>query len=106
MAGGPGRSLAVNGSFLVVLLVGGLRVAHGATSIGDLVAFMLYLTYLLGPIGATFEALSAIQQGVGALQRIEEVTRFPLEADAGAATGEPAGPTGAPSRPSVGGSHH
>lgn len=75
----PASALAVSGSFLVVLLVGGIRVAQGTTSVGDLVAFLLYLTFLLGPIGAAFEALSAIQQGTGALQRIEEVFRLPLE---------------------------
>jgi ABC-type bacteriocin/lantibiotic exporter with double-glycine peptidase domain len=36
--------MALNGSFLVVLVVGGVRVANGTASLGDLVAFMLYMT--------------------------------------------------------------
>jgi ABC-type multidrug transport system fused ATPase/permease subunit len=71
--------MAVNGSFLVILLVGGVRVANGSSSIGDLVAFMLYMTYLTVPIGNAFQALSAIQQGTGALQRVNDVLALPRE---------------------------
>jgi ABC-type multidrug transport system fused ATPase/permease subunit len=76
---GPAGQMAVNGSFLVILIVGGLRVAHGSSSLGDLVAFMLYMTYLTVPIGSAFQAMSAIQQGTGALQRINEVLALPRE---------------------------
>lgn len=95
-AGAPASALAVSGSFLVVLLVGGLRVAQGTTSVGDLVAFMLYVTYLLGPIGAAFEALSAIQQGAGALERIDEVFHLPLEPAGAAGDGGESVPPAAP----------
>jgi ABC-type multidrug transport system fused ATPase/permease subunit len=76
---GPASQMAVNGSFLVILLVGGVRVANGSSSIGDLVAFMLYMTYLTVPIGNAFQALSAIQQGTGALQRVNDVLALPRE---------------------------
>jgi ABC-type multidrug transport system fused ATPase/permease subunit len=78
---GPAISLIVNGSALAVLLVGGIRVANGSASIAELVAFVLYLTYLTGPIGAAFQALSTIQQGMGALQRIDEALALPREPD-------------------------
>lgn len=78
---GPASALVVNGSFLVVLLVGGIRVADGRTSVADLVAFLLYLTYLTGPIAAAFQAVSTIQQGSAALQRINEVLALPRETD-------------------------
>jgi ABC-type multidrug transport system fused ATPase/permease subunit len=84
---GPASQMAVNGSFLVILVVGGIRVASGDASLGDLVAFMLYMTYLTVPIGNAFQALSAIQQGAGALQRVNEVLALPRESMAG---GEPA----------------
>ncbi|MGC0333739.1 ABC-type multidrug transport system fused ATPase/permease subunit [Streptomyces sp. SAI-170] len=80
---GPATRLAVNGSFLVVLLVGGLRVAQGEGSVADLVAFLLYMTYLVMPIDAVFQAMSALQQGSGALQRIEEALRLPPEPGSG-----------------------
>jgi ABC-type multidrug transport system fused ATPase/permease subunit len=76
---GPATQMALNGSFLVVLLVGGVRVANGTASLGDLVAFMLYMTYLTVPISNAFQAISAIQQGTGALQRINEVLALPRE---------------------------
>jgi ABC-type multidrug transport system fused ATPase/permease subunit len=78
---GPAGALVINGSFLVVLLVGGIRVASGTASVADLVAFLLYLTYLTVPIGAAFQAMSAIQQGMGALQRINEALALPREPD-------------------------
>lgn len=76
---GPASQLAVNGSFLLVLLVGGIRVADGTSSVADLVAFLLYMTYLLGPVGSVFEAASIIQQGMGALKRITETLDLPRE---------------------------
>jgi ABC-type multidrug transport system fused ATPase/permease subunit len=76
---GPAGQMAVNGSFLVILIVGGLRVADGSSSLGDLIAFMLYMTYLSVPIGNAFQAMSAIQQGTGALQRINDVLALPRE---------------------------
>ncbi|CCK24676.1 putative ABC transporter ATP-binding protein [Streptomyces davaonensis JCM 4913] len=85
---GPATRLAVNGSFLVVLLVGGLRVAQGNGSVADLVAFLLYMTYLVMPIDAVFQAMSALQQGSGALQRINDALRLPVEPPAA----EPASP--------------
>jgi ATP-binding cassette subfamily B protein/ATP-binding cassette subfamily C protein len=82
VVGTAGR-LAVNGSFLVVLLVGGLRVAAGSTPVADLVAFLLFLLYLAGPVGALFTAASAVQQGSGALHRIDEIRALGLESDDG-----------------------
>lgn len=76
---GPASQLAVNGSFLVVLLIGGMRVATGTSSVAELVAFLLYMTYLAGPIASVFQAVSTMQQGTGALQRINEVLALPPE---------------------------
>ncbi len=76
---GPASNLAVGGSFFVVVLVGGARVAHGSSSVADLVAFLLYLTYLATPVASLFQAASALQQGAGALQRINEALALPRE---------------------------
>ncbi len=78
---GPASELAVNGSLLVVLLIGGVRVASGTASVADLVAFLLYMIYLAGPIASVFQAVSAMQQGSGALHRINEVLALPKEGD-------------------------
>ncbi|GAB7039290.1 MULTISPECIES: ABC transporter ATP-binding protein [Catenuloplanes] len=78
---GPANDLAVSGAFLVVLLIGATRVAAGQTSLGQLVAFTLAMTYLAAPIGEIFLAVTAIQQGSGALHRINEVLALPRETD-------------------------
>jgi ABC-type multidrug transport system fused ATPase/permease subunit len=77
----PTSGLAVNGAFLLVLLVGGVRVAAGASTVGDLVAFLLYLTYLAMPLDAIVQSVTAMQQGAGALQRINDVMTLPREPD-------------------------
>ncbi len=76
---GSVNDLALTGSYLIILLIGGARVAGGASTVGELVAFMLYLTYLTTPVGAIFQAVSAVQQGAGALQRVNEVLALPRE---------------------------
>ncbi|XVV17140.1 ABC transporter ATP-binding protein [Actinoplanes sp. CA-131856] len=78
---GPANDLAVSGAFLTVLLVGATRVAAGETSLGRLVAFTLAMTYLSAPIYEIFQAVGAIQQGSGALNRINEVLALPVERD-------------------------
>ncbi len=91
----PAMELALHGSVLVVLLAGGVLVARGTMSLGDLVAFLLYATYLVMPLSQLFEALGTIQQGLGALARVEAVFTFPREEGSPgrqAADGEPHAP--------------
>lgn len=85
---GPAIGLAVNGSFLVVLLVGGMRVARGESSLPDLVSFLLYMTYLTVPLSAVFHAGAAMQEGAGALMRTDELLALPVE-PASSGTDEP-----------------
>lgn len=75
----PAVELAVQGSFLIVLVIGGLRVNGHANSLGDLVAFLLYASYLVLPLSSTFRAAGLIQRGMGAYQRIEQVMSLPAE---------------------------
>ncbi|OUC77058.1 ABC transporter ATP-binding protein, partial [Streptomyces swartbergensis] len=69
----PAMDLAANGVLVLVMLVGGLRVARGQASLGDLVAFLLYASYLVGPLMTAFYAITHIQRGMGALQRIWDI---------------------------------
>ncbi|WKD31769.1 ABC transporter ATP-binding protein [Streptomyces xanthophaeus] len=78
---GPAMEIAVNGSFLLVLLVGAVRVSDGSMSVSELVAFLLFATYLVMPLAGLFNALSLIQRGLGSLRRIEDVLRLPVEQD-------------------------
>ncbi|EFL32026.1 lipid A export permease/ATP-binding protein MsbA [Streptomyces viridochromogenes DSM 40736] len=86
----PAIQLAVKGSFIVVLLIGGMRVADRQGSIADLAAFLLYMIYLVEPIGMLFQSLSTMEQGVGAYRRVTEVLELPTEQDAVSAAGAPA----------------
>jgi ATP-binding cassette subfamily B protein/ATP-binding cassette subfamily C protein len=76
---GPASTIAVQGAFLLVLGVGGARVAAGAISVGDLVAFIMFVFFLVIPLGQALHAYTQLQTGLGALQRIEEVLDLPLE---------------------------
>ncbi|WP_274556200.1 ABC transporter ATP-binding protein [Streptomyces spiramyceticus] len=78
----PAIELTIHGSFLVVLLIGGVRVAGEGGSVADLAAFLLYMLYLVGPVGAVFQAVSTMQQGAGALRRITEILDLPKEPNA------------------------
>ncbi|GGM56336.1 putative ABC transporter ATP-binding protein [Longimycelium tulufanense] len=78
----PAVELAMHGSFLLVLVVGGIRVGAEATSLGNLVAFLLYATYLVMPLASVLEATGTFGRALGALQRVHEVFRLPVETDA------------------------
>ncbi|RKS72186.1 ATP-binding cassette subfamily B protein [Actinomadura pelletieri DSM 43383] len=84
---GPMMTLAMHGSMMAVLVVGGIRVAKGDASLANLVGFLLYITYIATPIANMFDVMATLQRGLAALQRIEDVTRLPSETDrASAAT--------------------
>ncbi|SFN34381.1 ABC transporter ATP-binding protein [Mycetocola miduiensis] len=80
----PVAGIAMQVSFLVVLGVGGFRVASGAITIASLVAFILFLFMMIMPLGQAFGAISATNQALGALGRIQEIINLPLEDSADA----------------------
>ncbi|MDT0398494.1 MULTISPECIES: ABC transporter ATP-binding protein [Streptomyces] len=75
----PVAHIATHGVFLLVLGVGGARVAGGALSVGDLVAFVLFLFFLIMPLGQVISAYSQLQTGMGAMQRVEDILNLPTE---------------------------
>lgn len=77
----PAVELAVHGSLLLVLLIGGMRVATHTATLGDLVAFLLYATYLVVPLSGIFESVGTLSKGLGALQRIHGALALPVEDD-------------------------
>ncbi|WP_319464009.1 ABC transporter ATP-binding protein, partial [Micromonospora sp. RTP1Z1] len=76
---GPVSTVTIQGAFLLVLAVGGARVAAGAISVGDLVAFVMFLFFLVLPLGQAVHAYTQLQSGLGALARIEEILAVPVE---------------------------
>ncbi|KOG10656.1 MULTISPECIES: ABC transporter ATP-binding protein [Streptomyces] len=76
---GTADNLAVELAFLAVLSVGGARVASGDIPVSTLIAFLLYLFYLMEPVYKLVEAASAYQEGAAAISRIKEVDRLAAE---------------------------
>ena len=75
----PIAGIAMQVSFLVVLGVGGFRVASGAITVANLVAFILFLFLMIMPLGQAFGAITAVNAALGALGRIQEIIDLPSE---------------------------
>lgn len=78
----PIAGVASNTAFIVVLGVGGYRVAAGETSVANLVTFILLMFLMIRPLGQAFGAYSSVMSALGALARIEEILQLPLEESA------------------------
>ncbi|MFE8990891.1 ABC transporter ATP-binding protein [Streptomyces collinus] len=84
-AAGNTAGLSMQVAFITVLAVGGARVATGAIDVGTLVAFLLFVFYLMSPIQQVVGAVTQYQTGAAALTRIQEALRLPAEPADGAA---------------------
>ena len=69
----PIAQIAFNTAFIVVLGLGGLRVATGATTISSLVTFVILLFFMIGPLLSAFGAYTSVMGALGALARIQEI---------------------------------
>lgn len=69
----PIAQVAFNTAFIVVLGLGGLRVATGATTISSLVTFVILLFFMIGPLISAFGAYTSVMGALGALARIQEI---------------------------------
>ena len=85
----PVANISLQVSLLVVLGVGGYRVASGAITVASLVSFILFLFMLVMPLGQAFGAINSVNQALGALGRIQEVIGLTSEKE-GDATVTPA----------------
>ena len=75
----PIGALSMNSAFIVVLGVGGYRVASGATTVASLVSFILLMFLLMRPIFTAVGAITSVQSALGALARIQEILALPVE---------------------------
>ncbi|GAA3738069.1 ABC transporter ATP-binding protein [Leifsonia bigeumensis] len=87
----PVAGIAMQVSFLVVLGVGGFRVASGAITVASLVAFILFLFLMILPLGQAFGAVTSVNAALGALGRIQAIIDLPSEGEADAVV-SPAAP--------------
>ncbi|MFD9881144.1 ABC transporter ATP-binding protein [Streptomyces alboflavus] len=72
-------TVTIQVAFLAVLGVGGARVASGAMSLGSLIAFLLYLFYLVPPLGALVTAMIRFNVVAAAMSRVSELLRLRTE---------------------------
>nr|BFE87286.1 hypothetical protein GCM10020093_098870 [Planobispora longispora] len=70
-------------AFVAVLGVGGARVASGAMEVSALIAFLLYLFFLVAPVGQLVQGFTQVQSGLAAVKRIREIEEMPAEQTAG-----------------------
>ncbi len=73
----PIAFVALQVSLLVVLGVGGYRVASGAIDVAALVTFVIFLFLLVQPLASAIGAITSVNQALGALGRIQEVLDLP-----------------------------
>jgi ABC-type multidrug transport system fused ATPase/permease subunit len=78
-AAGTSMWLAVQLAFLAVLGVGGVRVSSGILQVSSLIAFLLYLFYLMAPISQLVQAAVQLQAGLAVIPRLREVEELPAE---------------------------
>lgn len=78
IAGNMG-GLSIQLAFIIVLGLGGARVVSGAINVAALVAFLLYLFYLMPPMRQLANVASQYQVGAAAIARIREVEDLPAE---------------------------
>ncbi|MFT4232412.1 MAG: ABC transporter ATP-binding protein, partial [Leucobacter sp.] len=77
----PVSFIAMQASFLAVLGIGGYRVATGAITIAQLITFIIFLFFMVMPLGQAFGAIAAVNQALGALGRIQEIAALPAETE-------------------------
>lgn len=77
----PIAGISLQVSFLVVLGVGGFRVAEGSITVASLVAFILFLFLMITPLGQAFGAITSVNAALGALGRIQEIISLPTETE-------------------------
>ncbi len=69
----PGVTLIGNVATVSVLVVGGIRVAHGGLDLGVLTAFLLYLNQFYGPMQDVAIFFNSMQSATAALEKIAAV---------------------------------
>ncbi len=73
--------LAIQVAFVAVLTVGGARTTTGAIDVGTLVAFLLYVYYLMPPVTQLIQAVMQYQVGAAAVSRMRHALDLPTEPD-------------------------
>lgn len=73
--------VGLEGAVILVLALGAYRVSIGEMSVSALVAFLLYVWGLSGPMMELTQNLTTLQSGMAAAGRISQIERLPVEDD-------------------------
>ena len=65
--------------YLISLVIGGVFVAYGQMSVGDLAMFALYIGIFIAPIQILAELMEMLQKGLSGFRRFLEVVETPIE---------------------------
>jgi len=63
----------------VILVVGGIRIIDGGISVGTLVGFQLLVGFFMMPIANLVTLGASIQETEGAMKRLDDVLRYPVD---------------------------
>ncbi|WP_423188853.1 ABC transporter ATP-binding protein [Alkalibacterium sp. f15] len=62
-------------STMIALSYGSILVSQGALSVGDIIAFQMYLGMMIWPIISVSELILILRQGSASMRRVEEITQ-------------------------------
>jgi ABC-type multidrug transport system fused ATPase/permease subunit len=79
----------INLAVILILAVGAWRASEGLLQVSTLVAFLLYVFQLMGPITELTQNLTALQAGIAAAGRINELNDIGVELSASPAASSP-----------------
>ncbi len=75
----PVMTLATQALLIATLALGGIRVADGTLSLGELIAFLMYLMMMVGPVSQVGSTFVSIQTGFAAIDRVDEIVSVAAE---------------------------
>ena len=70
---GPGTRIIVGISYFIAIIFGAFLILNGQISVGDLIAFNVYLSMLVWPLFAIGDMINVMQAGKASLKRIDEL---------------------------------
>lgn len=76
---GPGTRVIVGISYFISITFGGYLIMQGRMTVGDLIAFSVYLGMLVWPLFAIGDLINVMQMGKASLERINELTDVPSD---------------------------
>jgi len=75
----PILNIMLLGAIFVIIVYGGVLVQTKALTIGSLVAFLMYAVQMISPLSSVTGLVTAVQQTVGATERIDDILDSPVE---------------------------